>query len=235
MTGQRPSRRRSGGQAALEQTLSSLFVPGAVVVVATPDMYAGTLPLSEQVGTERMVESRLRQFTAGRVSARHALAKLGTPVSGIPRGPNLVPKWPLGVVGSITHCDGLCVAVVAHASDCGSIGIDAEPATPLDSDLHDSVCRPAERDHLQGLPPLPGIDWPKVVFSAKESFYKAWFPVAGTPLDFTDVELTVDPVDRKIGFSVLRDDDCAEWGGYAQGRFEIIGEHLVTGVTMSCG
>jgi 4'-phosphopantetheinyl transferase EntD len=138
------------------------------------------------------------------------------------------------VVGSITHCEGLCASVVAHASDCGAIGIDAEPATQLDHDLHDSVCGPAELAHFQTLPTVPGTDWPKVAFSAKESFYKAWFPVMGTPLDFTDVELTVDHVDRKIGFSVLRKDDHAVWGGLAQGRFELIGEHLVTGVTMPC-
>ena len=218
----------------MERILPSLFVPGVVVVVATPDMYAGTLALSERPGTERMVESRLRQFTAGRISARHALSKLGYPVSGIPRGSNRVPQWPLEVVGSITHCDGLCVAVVTWARNCGGIGIDAEPASPLDPELHDSVFRPAEMDHFHGLPPLPRTDWPMVAFSVKESFYKAWFPVTGTPLDFTDVELTVDPVNRKIMFSVLRDDDHAEWGGYAQGRYEIVGEHLVTGVTMPC-
>jgi 4'-phosphopantetheinyl transferase EntD len=234
MTGQPVSHDRSGGTASLDEVLTSLFVSGAVVVVATPDMYAGTLTLSERVGTERMVESRLRQFTAGRISARCALSNLGTPVSGIPRGPDRVPQWPRGVVGSITHCDGLCVAVVARASDCGAIGIDAEPASPLDPELHDLVCRPAERRHLHGLPTLPGTDWPKVAFSVKESFYKAWFPVTGTPLDFTDVELTVDPVNRKVRFSLLRDDDHAAWGGHAQGRFEIVGEHVVTGVTMPC-
>ena len=234
MTEQRPLSHHPGGHAALEQVLLTLFMPKAAVVVAAPEMYSGNLAESERVDTERMVESRLRQFTAGRVSARHALSKLGAPVSGIPRGLDRTPQWPPGVVGSITHCVDLCVAVVAHVSDCGAIGIDAEPATPLDPELHDSVCRPTERDHFQELPPLPGIDWPKVAFSIKESFYKAWFPVAGTPLDFTDVELTVDPVDRQVGFSVLRDDDHAAWGGYAQGRFEIIGEHVVTGVTMPC-
>ncbi len=229
-----PSSHHSVRQGTFEPAMQSLFMPAAVVVVATPDMYDVTMVESERPGTERMVESRLREYTAGRVCAREALSRLGTPASGIPRDADRLPQWPPGVVGSITHCDGLCVVVVAHASDCGAIGIDAEPVTPLDPDLHESVCRPAERDRFRGLPPLPGTDWPKVAFSVKESFYKAWFPVAGTPLDFTDVELTIDPVDRKVGFSVLRDDDHAAWGGYARGRFEIIGEHIVTGVTMPC-
>lgn len=233
MTDQHPSLHDPGGRATIEQILSSLFTPAVVVVVAAPEIHAGTLAESELAGTERMVESRLREFTAGRVSARHALSRLGTPVTGIPRGHDRVPQWPAGVVGSITHCPDLCVAVVARASDCEAIGIDAELAAPLDQDLYDSVCRPAERNHFQTLPRLPGTDWPKVAFSAKESFYKAWFPVTRLPLDFTEVELTIDPVMRTVEFSVLRDDDRAKWGARALGRFEVVGDHLVTGVTIA--
>jgi len=232
MTKQHPLAQPPGEQATLDQVLSLLFPAGAVVVVATPEMYAGVLAESERAGTERMIEPRLREFTAGRVCARQALSRLGAPVDGIARGADRLPLWPAGVVGSISHCDGMCVAVVAHASDYGAIGIDAELAAPLDQDLYDSVCRPAERDQFQALPPLPSADWPKVAFSIKESFYKAWFPVTGTPLDFTEVELTIDPVARTVEFSVLRDDDYAEWGSRALGRFEIIGDHLVTGVTI---
>lgn len=235
MTSQHPMPHSAGGQAALEQVLLSLLAPGAVVVIATPEMYVGTLAESERAGTERMVESRLRTFTAGRLSARHALWKLGAPVTGIPRGPDRAPRWPPGVVGSITHCEGLCVAVVARASNCVAIGIDAESATPLEQDLYDTVCRLAEQDHFLGLPVLPGTDWPKVAFSVKESFYKAWFPVTGTPLEFTDVELTIDPVARTVRFSVLRDDEYAGWGADARGRFEIVAGHLVTGVAIPWG
>lgn len=232
MTKPDPLARPPGEEAALEKILSSLFPPGAVVVVAIPKMYADSLAESERAGTERMVESRLREYTAGRVCARHALTILGTPVGGIARGPDRLPLWPAGAVGSITHCAGLCVVVVARATDCGAIGIDAEPATRLDPDLRDSVCRAAERDHFGTLPPLPGTDWPKVAFSIKESFYKAWFPATRLPLDFTEVELTIDPIARTVEFSVLRDDDHAEWGARALGRFEIVGDHLVTGVTI---
>ena len=232
MTQPHPSAQLPGGQAALEKILSSLFPPRAVVVVATPKMYAASLAESERAGTGRMVESRLGEYTAGRVCARHALTILGMPAGGIARGPDRLPQWPAGVVGSITHCAGLCVAVVARASDHGAIGIDAELATTLDPDLYDSVCRPAERDHFQALPPLPSADWPKVAFSVKESLYKAWFPATKLPLDFTEVELTIDPVAKTVEFAVLRDDDYAEWGARALGWFEIVGDHLVTGVTV---
>ncbi len=46
------------------------------------------------------------------------------------------------------------------------------------------------------------------------------------------MELTIDPIARTVEFSVLRDDDHAEWGARAMGRFEIVGDHLVTGVTI---
>ena len=55
-----------------------------------------------------------------------------------------------------------------------------------------------------------------------------------TPLDpdkFSG-ELTIDPVARTVEFAVLRDVDHAEWGARALGRFEIVGDHLITGVTI---
>ena len=35
--------------------------------------------------------------------------------------------------------------------------------------------------------------WERLLFSAKESVYKAWFPLTGKWLDFEEAELDIDP------------------------------------------
>ena len=37
----------------------------------------------------------------------------------------------------------------------------------------------------------PGISWDRLLFSAKESVYKAWFPLARRWLGFTDADITI--------------------------------------------
>ncbi len=89
------------------------------------------------------------------------------------------------MVGSITHCAGLAAAAVARHADLAALGIDAEPAVPLDAEVRDLVATPAERDRLGG--DLAGT----IVFSAKEAFYKAWSSCGGELLDFDDVDADV--------------------------------------------
>jgi len=38
-----------------------------------------------------------------------------------------------------------------------------------------------------------GIHWDRVLFSAKECVYKAWFPLTGEWLEFKDARVTIDP------------------------------------------
>jgi 4'-phosphopantetheinyl transferase EntD len=101
--------------------------------------------------------------------------------------------WPDGVVGSITHCAGYRAAAVARAADVAMIGIDAEPNEPVPDGVLDIIARPAERDMLNELSRRrPEVAWDRLLFSAKESVYKAWAPVTGTFLDFDEAELTFD-------------------------------------------
>jgi 4'-phosphopantetheinyl transferase EntD len=74
------------------------------------------------------------------------------------------------------------------------IGIDAEPDDPLPDGVSDLVSTPAERARLPKEEPSAGSPcWDRLIFSAKESVYKAWFPRAGQWLDYQDVEVVFDP------------------------------------------
>ncbi len=141
---------------------------------------------------ERASDKRRREFTAGRECARIALGKLGVAPAPILIGERGAPQWPEGVVGSITHCDGYRAAAVAHASDVAAIGLDAEPGGPLPRGVLGVISLPAERTRLTALAgEWPAVCWDRLLFSAKESVYKAWFPLTGRWLGFEDADVTI--------------------------------------------
>ncbi|WP_239126562.1 4'-phosphopantetheinyl transferase family protein [Asanoa siamensis] len=136
------------------------------------------------------VEGRRREFITARRCARQALASLGVPAVPILSGPRREPLWPAGVVGSITHCAGYRAAVVARRADLAGLGIDAEPDLPLPDGVASLVVLPGERARLAA--DAPCEHWERLVFSAKESVFKVWYPLTGRWLGFEDASLTFD-------------------------------------------
>ena len=140
------------------------------------------------------MESRRREFTTGRHCARVALGQLGFASVPITRGERGEPRWPDGVVGSITHCAGYRAAAVARAADVVTIGIDAEPNAPLPEGVLGLISLPSERGALAELARVaPGVAWDRLLFCAKESVYKAWAPLTQTFLGFPEAEVAFDP------------------------------------------
>jgi 4'-phosphopantetheinyl transferase EntD len=166
-------------------------VASAEMFTDPPD--AALLP-QEAAIVERVSDKRRREFTAGRECARIALGKLGVVPVPILIGERGAPQWPPGIVGSITHCDGYRAAAAAHASDVAAIGMDAEPDDPLPRGVLDVISLPAERARLAALAGEgPAVCWDRLLFSAKESVYKAWFPLTGRWLGFEDADVTITP------------------------------------------
>jgi 4'-phosphopantetheinyl transferase EntD len=153
----------------------------------------------EAVIVARASDKRRREFTTGRECARIALGKLGIAPAPILIGERGAPQWPPDVVGSITHCDGYRAAAVAHATDVAAIGLDAEPHAPLPKGVLGVISLPAERARLAALTcshatgERSAVCWDRLLFSAKESVYKAWFPLTGRWLGFEDADVTLEP------------------------------------------
>ncbi|WP_328663506.1 4'-phosphopantetheinyl transferase family protein [Streptomyces sp. NBC_00328] len=133
------------------------------------------------------VVERRREFATVRHCAREALGILGVaPVALLP-GPQGEPRWPDGVVGSMTHCAGYRAAAVAPAAELRSLGIDAEPDLPLPDGVFDAIACSEERARMARMSGAAHPD--RLLFSAKESVYKAWFPLTRRPLDFSEASL----------------------------------------------
>ena len=154
----------------------------------------GLLYPAEQEAVASAGAKRRREFAAVRACARRALTSAGLDPGPVPRGQTGAPVWPPGVVGSMTHCKGYRACAIGRAEAFAAIGIDAEPHEPLPAGVLAMVASEAERAALACLAAEgPGVCWDKVLFSAKEAVFKAWSPVAGRWLGFTDAELALDP------------------------------------------
>jgi enterobactin synthetase component D / holo-[acyl-carrier protein] synthase len=157
------------------------------------DAAAELLP-QERAFVARATESRRREFATARACARTALAQLGRLPDPVLPGPGGAPQWPDGVTGSITHCAGYRAAAVGLTRDIASLGVDAEPNEILpDHGMLELIALDQERVRLGELAEcMPGICWDRLLFCAKESVYKAWFPLARCWLGFESADIVID-------------------------------------------
>jgi len=169
---------------------------------ATDEPVAGDLLLPEERALVATASpERMAELTAGRHCARLALASLDPSLSrtSLLADARGAPLWPAGFVGSITHCPGWTGAVAARSTGSvlgrgiRGIGLDAEPVDPLPAGVLDVIASPGEREELLRLGAArPGIPWDRLLFSAKEATYKAWYPLTGVVIghDAVRVELS---------------------------------------------
>jgi 4'-phosphopantetheinyl transferase EntD len=169
------------------------ILPPAVACSEQIGVFSGFLLREEEEALGlNSVQKRRESFTAGRTCARQALKAIGMPEVPILRGREQEPIWPDGIVGSITHCDRYCAAALAYNRDFISLGIDAETNEPLPDSVLELVALETEIDWLRRAPES-SFCWDKLLFSIKESVYKAWYPVAHRWLGFEQVLVTIEP------------------------------------------
>jgi 4'-phosphopantetheinyl transferase EntD len=187
------------------------LVPSAVATAETrEDILEIELFEAERRAMGRAVEKRRREFITGRACARRALAKLGVAPVAIASGARGQPLWPAGVVGSITHCPGYRACAVARTSAVTSLGIDAEVNEPLPAGVLEQVAFGPERELAAAGGGAVRVD--RLLFSAKEAIYKAWFPVAGCWLGFEDVELGINMAAETFEARLLVDGPVVDGG-----------------------
>lgn len=181
------------------------ILPKEVIAVeARDDMQDISLFPGEEAALGQAVEKRRREFTTARACARAAFAQLGLPAVPVVNGDRGEPQWPAGIVGSITHCDSYRACAIARSSEIASIGIDAEPNAALPDGVLTEIARPEELPWLNDLRHTePHVHWDRLLFSAKESVYKAWFPLAKRWLGFDDAIITVGCADRSFSAQLL--------------------------------
>jgi 4'-phosphopantetheinyl transferase EntD len=147
--------------------------------------------------------SRERQFIAGRLCARAALGEIGTQDGPLPIRPDGSPDWPADVRGSISHKSRLAVAAVGTAAAVGGVGIDLEPARELPRAVWRTVLTDTERARIVAGRVHHGRFEPRLIFSAKECYYK-WYRSAGGRQDIGFQDVEVDFMGSEIGYRPRR-------------------------------
>ena len=155
-------------------------------------------------GIRRCVPKRQAEFIAGRLCARLALSAHGYSHHSVAIGKNREPIWPNELVGSIAHNGYYAAAVVYPKTFLAGIGIDIE--TVIDEKTRDAmtslVVSAEELDYLHSGTPHLALDCLlTLVFSAKESFFKAAFGNVKRYFDFAAIRMfEIDTNRRTIQF-----------------------------------
>lgn len=168
-------------QACLGQNLS--------VVCTDVDGATETLWPEEAAAVAKAIPRRRREFAAGRAAAREAMHRLSVCSGAIPANPDRSPRWPAGIVGSISHTAEICLAVVGLRKLWSSIGIDIEPNQDIEESLWEIICAPDELRLVREQPPSKQAAFVARIFVAKEAFFKWQFPLNKAMLDFQDVSV----------------------------------------------
>ncbi len=148
-------------------------------------------PLEAAALGDAVSDKRKRDFRLGRAAARRAVQQTGFPVvSPILRGEHREPLWPVGIIGSIAHCTEYGIAAAAWQQDVPAIGVDIQLIEERYTD--ELIARFADPDEFEWVRSDPALRTERAVklFSAKESVFKALYPLRRVWFAFDVAHLT---------------------------------------------
>jgi 4'-phosphopantetheinyl transferase EntD len=212
--------------------VESLFPKGVIATQVYGAVSPSHLLPEETMCIETAVLKRQREFAAGRVCARLALATMGFVKEPLLATQERMPRWPKGAVGSISHTDAYCVAVAGLEQHFSGIGVDTEIVGRVEPDLWPQVFRFEEMERLKPLSQSRQIEIATVMFSAKEAFYKCQFALTRAWLGFEDVSVET-AGDRFRVVVCNRNINAALAQESLHGHFAIDGTRVVCGMAIS--
>ncbi len=212
--------------------LRDVFSPSVIVQVALPLGDDREVLPAERDVVRSAVEKRRREFYAGRVAARRALAELDIHDFPLLPDSDRAPIWPERVVGSISHTTEYCVVVVDRAERTRSIGVDVEPNEEIEEKLWASICTEVELERIREAPEEDRGRLARLIFSAKESVYKCQYPLTRMFLSFEEVETEIDRSRHTFRATLPASAGDAIGQRTVEGHWCVDGGFLVTGVEL---
>ena len=150
-----------------------------------------------------------------------AKKQFGLPEFELPAG-EFGPMWPSDLVGSISHSRELAAATILR--DAVGVGIDIEYQRRLKVD---AIRRVVTKEEYSRYSVVPDFDW-TLLFSAKESVFKAFSPLARHHITFQEVELLLELTTQS--FSLRYFGKTIDKGLFekAEGHWRTLAGHLIT-------
>lgn len=197
-----------------------LDLGGSALVITEVADRTAQLSSEEQGELAPMAPKRKAGFSSGRYCAAQAQALLHLPVMPVLRNER-VPVWPEGIWGSITHTDRLAAAVVSVKH---SIGIDLEQLDRLHEGLYETLFTERELDDLSGYGPAADT----IMFSAKESGYKAIYPIGKKFIGFQEAEIVLNEDTQTFTIEYRGDHAPNKHLNTGQGFWTVAHDHVFT-------
>jgi 4'-phosphopantetheinyl transferase EntD len=219
--------------AKLSARLTELFPPRVLAAELSGPGDETTLMPAEAQGIAKAVAKRRQEFAAGRACSRLLLREFGVIDYALLAADDRQPLWPKTLVGSITHTQQFCAAVVAESTCVRAIGIDSEISGGVKPELWIRLCTADERAWLETLETRDRRAAATLLFSAKEAFYKSQYPLTRQKLSFQDATIQVDWGAQRGAFIVHAPRAAATRDrGVLRGRFLFHEQFVTTGITL---
>ena len=185
---------------------------------------------------QRSVAKRQAEFLAGRLCARAALQQLDH-LDFIPAiGEDRAPVWPGHISGSITHSTGHAAAIVGHKAQWRGLGMDLENVLSLEraERLAGEILTADEMQRMALIPREQMALLVTLTFSAKESLFKALYPLVQKRFYFEHAEVVEWSESGVVRLRLLTD-LSSEWcdGSELVGQFAVADGQLLSLVAVS--
>lgn len=200
--------------------LSTRFDPA---LLTAGDFQRSAVPPPASI--QRSVAKRQAEFLAGRLCARAALQQLDH-LDFVPAiGEDRAPVWPAHISGSITHSTGHAAAIVGHKAQWRGLGMDLENVLTLEraERLAGEILTADEMRRMADLPREQIALLVTLTFSAKESLFKALYPIVQKRFYFEHAELLEWSESGQLRLRLLTD-LSSEW---CHGK-ELVGQFAVS-------
>jgi len=141
------------------------------------------------------VNKRKSEYLAGRICAKHCLDKIGYFNYFVKSNEDRSPVWPAGVVGSISHTENEAICIVGPSDQYLGVGIDIEKTMSKKEVyfIRDQILLNSEIELFDNnyVDTYAFHEFMTLVFSAKESIFKAIYPQIKKYFDFHAVKLNM--------------------------------------------
>ncbi|MDB5979254.1 MAG: 4-phosphopantetheinyl transferase [Pseudomonas sp.] len=185
---------------------------------------------------QRSVAKRQAEFLAGRLCAREALHRLDGRLYVPEIGEDRAPVWPVDIAGSITHSHGWAAAIVSSRKHWRGLGMDMENLLEHDraERLAGEILTPDELQRMAAGPAEQLALLVTLTFSAKESLFKALYPLVQKRFYFEDAQLLEWSADGHARLR-LQIDLSSEWrnGSELDAQFSVHNGRLLSLVSVA--
>ena len=182
------------------------------------------------------VIKRKSEFLAGRYCAKKALAEYNINDYTIYALKNRAPSWPKGYIGSISHTSDSAYSIVTKDTEYSGIGIDAEYILSKQQiiDIRKIITTDSEFNFINESLLNINITFTLIlIFSAKESLFKALNPIVDIFFDFLAVKI-INLSEKKFRLSLEIDLSSTYKKGHTfEGHYLLNKEQVITIVTIN--